>query len=90
MNIHEFTRLSFDEKIDILKTMAALIDQYIDNGSLIHNYQFNNFFVEATIDLDTEDIVEIIPFKRGFLLDRSYIMKQMPRSYNYYAYAKVA
>lgn len=90
MTIQEFTKLSFAEKTEILKNEAKLIDQYMDNDHLIHNYQYSNFFVEATINLETETITEIIPFKRGFLLDRSYILKQLPGAYNLYSYSQVA
>lgn len=90
MTIQEFTRLSFVEKVEILKNQATLIDQYMDNNNLVHNYQLNNFFVEATICLQTETIIDIVPFKRGFLIDRSYILKQLPDAYNYHAYSRVA
>lgn len=90
MTIQEFTRLSFVEKTELLKNQAMLIDQYMDNNNLVHNYQLDNFFVEATICLKTETIVDIVPFKRGFLIDRSYILKQLPDAYNYHSYARVA
>jgi|GEM_PF-2484572 len=90
MNIHQFTRLSFETKAEILKTQANLIDQYMDQGNLIYNYQFNNFFVEATINLETESMIDIVPFKRGFLLDRSYSLKQQPGHYNIFSYVQVA
>lgn len=90
MTIHEFTRLPFSEKAELLKNAATLIDQYIENGRLVHNYQLHQFFVEAVICLDTESIIDIIPFKRGFLIDRSYLMKQLPHAYHFFTYARVA
>jgi hypothetical protein len=90
MTIHEFTKLNFTEKTEILKTEANLIDQYMDQGNLIYNYQLYSFFVEATIDLETESMTDITPFKRGFLLDRSYLLKQPASFYNLFSYTQVA
>lgn len=89
MTIQEFTKLSFEAKTTILKTEADLIDQYMDKGYLIYNYQLENFFVEAAIDLETETMIEIMPFKRGFLLDKSYLTKQQGY-YNLFSYVQVA
>lgn len=89
MTIQEFTKLSFDAKTTILKTQAELIDQYMDKGFLIYNYQLDNFFVEAAINLETESMIEIVPFKRGFIMDRSYTEKQRGY-YNLFSYVQVA
>lgn len=90
MSIQEFTKLNFAKKTEVLKTEANLIDQYMDQGNLVYNYQLHNFFVEATIDLETESMIDIVPFKRGFLLDRSYLLKHPSGFYNLFSYTQVA
>jgi hypothetical protein len=73
MNIREFTKLDLLEKAYLLKHVAILIDSYMDNGNLIKVYTLNGFFVEATINPWNETIVDIIPFRRGFVIDKNFL-----------------
>lgn len=73
MTIQDFARLNFFEQVALLKNEATLIDNYLDAGNLVLIYALNGFFIEATINPMTESIIEIIPFKRGFLSNKRYL-----------------
>ena len=88
MTIVEFTKLDQIEKTHLLKNMATLIDTYMDNGHLVHVYSISGFFVEATIDLATETIIEIIPYHRGFLMSKTYLINHLRQ--NFLSYLNVA
>lgn len=77
MNIQDFARLRLAEQILVLKTEANLIDNYVEKLNLVLVYSLSNFFIEATINPDTEDIIEIIPFKRGFLSNKRYLQDHL-------------
>jgi hypothetical protein len=77
MTIREFAKLDYLEKVYLLKNMATLIDTYMDHGNLVYIYSISGFFVEATINPITEAILDIIPYRRGFLTDKSYLFNHL-------------
>lgn len=88
MTIREFTKLDFLEKTYLLKNMATLIDNYVDNGNLVYIYSLSDFFVEATINPVNETIIDMIPYKRGFLINKSYLYNHLKQ--NMLSYVLVA
>lgn len=88
MNIREFTKLDLLEKTYLLKSAAMLIDTYMDNGHLVKVYTLNGFFVETTINPWDETIIDIIPYKRGFMIDKNFLFNSMPQ--NMHPYVLVA
>jgi hypothetical protein len=73
MTIQDFARKNFIEQVALIKNEATLIDNYLDAGNIVMVYALNGFFIEATINPITESIIEIIPFKRGFLSNKRYL-----------------
>lgn len=65
MTIYEFAKLNPLTQESILNKEAVLIDNYLDNHSIIKAYHLQDFFVEVTMD-QNKTITDIIPFKRGF------------------------
>jgi hypothetical protein len=88
MNIREFAKLDLLEKAYLLKHVAILIDSYMDKSNLVKIYTLNGFFVEATINPWDETIVDIIPFRRGFLFDKNHLFNSIQP--NMYSYVQVA
>ena len=86
--MREFAKLDFLEKAYLLKNMATFIDSYIDNGYLIKIYSLNDFFVEATINPIDETILEMIPYKRGFMINKNYLYNHLRQ--NILSYVQVA
>ncbi len=75
--IQEFAKMDYLEKVHLLKNMATLIDSYEDNGNMVFVYAVSGFFVEATINPTTETIIDIIPYRRGFLTNKSYLLNHL-------------
>ncbi len=73
MTIQDFARQSFTEQISILKHDATLIDSYLEAGNIMLIYSLHGFFIEAAVNPLTETIIEIIPYKRGFLSSKKYL-----------------
>lgn len=88
MTIREFTKLDSLEKAYLLKNMATLIDSYIDNGLLIYIYSVSDFFVEATVNPINETILDMVPYKRGFMINKSYLYNHLRQ--NFLSYVQVA
>lgn len=65
MTIYEFAKLNQVTQESILNKEAILLDNYLDNHSIIKAYHLQDFFVEVTMD-QNKTITDIIPFKRGF------------------------
>ena len=88
MTIHDFAKMNFFDQVSLLKNNATLIDNYLETGSLVLVYSLSSFFIEATIDTNTETITEIIPFKRGFLSNKKYLQNHLRK--HILSYAQVA
>lgn len=70
MTIYKFAKLSFLEKKQLIESNAVFLDNYMDSGNLINTYFFDGFFVEAIMNIRSAKIVEIIPFLRGYKIDK--------------------
>lgn len=77
LTIRDFTKLDFSEKVQLLHHSARLIDSYMDKTNLIDVYALNDFFVETTIEPSTGQVLDIIPYRRGFLMDKSYLYNHL-------------
>lgn len=86
--MREFIKLNILEKAYLLKNMATLIDTYMDKGNLVYIYSLSDFFVEATVNTSTETIIDMIPYKRGFFTNKSYLNNHL--SQNILSYVRVA
>jgi hypothetical protein len=86
--MREFTKLDVLEKAYLLKNMATLIDTYMDKGNMVYIYSLSDFFVEATVNPATETIIDMIPYKRGFFTNKSYLNNHLRQ--NILSYVLVA
>lgn len=70
MTIFEFAKQDHEEKITELKYEAVLLDTYMDNKNRVSIYYLHNFFVEVLTNLTEGTLIDIIPYKRGFKLNK--------------------
>ena len=64
MNIVEYSRLSPNEKEEMLKNYSLLLESYNDKQAVIYIYYLNGFFVEVTEKKD--HVIDYLPFQRGY------------------------
>jgi hypothetical protein len=86
MELLEYLRSKPEEKNNILNKEGIILDTEIENGLAVILYFVNYFFVEVTIDIENDRIVDLIPYKRGFRLPRGYEngMKNKERTNDHY------
>jgi len=70
MTLYEFAKLHREEKITELKHEAVLLDKYPDNKNRVSIYYLHDFFVEVYTNLTEGTLIDIIPYKRGFKLNK--------------------
>lgn len=70
MTINEFAKLNFIEKMALIEQKAVLIDSYPINEQHIKTYYLNDFFLEVIAGIESQYITDIIPYKRGFKVNK--------------------
>jgi len=71
-SLQRFMKMQANEKTSTLTKNGQLLDSYSHNGQKTNLYYLNGFFVEETIDLLTNKLIDLIPYKHGFRLN-SYV-----------------
>jgi len=66
--IHEYAKLSMEEKESLIMEEAVFLERYIDNENTICVYYLDDFFIEVIIK-DGKTISNF-PYKRGYRLDK--------------------
>jgi hypothetical protein len=71
MSIFEFSKLNnVDKTLYMFHFQATKLDSYFEDDTLVYVYFCANFFIEVKINNRTS-FYEIIPFKRGFNLNKN-------------------
>jgi hypothetical protein len=70
MDIFEFAKLSPAQKEELLHTRAMLVECYTEKGKHTSIYYIPSFFVEVTTDIKTKKVADIIPYRRGYKVER--------------------
>lgn len=68
MTLYEYAKASKEQKEAILKSEALFLDQFEDHETITYVYFLNDFFVEVTIK--DGKVIDNIPFKRGYKIDK--------------------
>jgi hypothetical protein len=72
LNIYDFAKLNINEKLVTLKNNGLLFDYYIEKDILVNLYFMHNFFIEERVLKGNHQLLDIIPFKRGFQLNTEF------------------
>lgn len=69
LNLHsivDFARLSKTQQITMLAQEAVLLDLDSEKAIITRLYFIDGFFVEEVFNRDLNEIVDIIPYRKGF------------------------
>jgi len=69
--IYDFARLSQAEKEEMLQNKAILIENYKDGVRIVTVYYIPGFFVEVTTCSLQQKLIDIVPYKRGYKLEKN-------------------
>jgi hypothetical protein len=72
LNIHcfyRFARMNNIAQEQILQHHAHLIDTDLLKDTVINVYYLKGFFVEETRSADKNEVLDIVPFKRGYRIN---------------------
>jgi len=70
MDIFEFAKLSTEKKEEFLHTKAMLLECFTEKDKHFTIYYSPSFFVEVSTDVQTKSIIDIIPYRRGFKIEK--------------------
>ena len=70
MSIYEFIQLDINSKADILWSKGVFLESHFIKEISAKLYYLNDFFVEVVISNEECEIIEIIPFKQGYRLEK--------------------
>ena len=68
-SFYEFAKMDNVQKASELKNNGVLLDKDELKEERVNLYYINGFFVEETIRLKQNKVVDIIPYKHGFRLE---------------------
>ena len=66
LSIYEFARLSFEQKVDLIKRNGVFLENLGDAGNEINLYYLQGLFVEVEVNKLQNFIVDITPFRQGY------------------------
>lgn len=69
MTIYNYAQLGKEEKEELLRNKALLMEHYTDGQATVYVYFLDGFFVE--VRLRDGKITENIPYKRGYRIDKT-------------------
>jgi hypothetical protein len=72
-----FSRLKFEEQAKLLREKGIKIDEDKEMDKLTRLYFINGFFVEETVTCPDNLTTEILPFRRGYKLDKYLEVKEV-------------
>ena len=70
MDMFEFAKLGSRKKEELLHTKAMLLESYADKNKRKTVYYLPSFFVEVTTSLEKNKVVDIIPYRRGYKVEK--------------------
>lgn len=69
-SIHRFLKLDKMNQADLLMTKGLLLDTDIEKESFTNLYLFEGFFVEEVVSRINGEVLEVIPYKQGYRLNK--------------------
>ena len=70
MDIFEFAKLKQEKKEEILHTQAMLLECFTDKDKHFTIYYMPSFFIEVSTNVRTKNISDIIPYRRGYKVEK--------------------
>ena len=70
IGIHNFVKLSLDEKAELIKKKGVFLENFGDAGNEINLYYLQGFFVEVEVNKLQNLVVDIIPFRQGYKINK--------------------
>jgi hypothetical protein len=70
MDIFEFAKLKQEKKEEILHTQAMLLECFTEKDKHFTIYYLPSFFVEVSTNVQTKNIIDIIPYRRGYKVEK--------------------
>lgn len=68
-SFHDFNKLSITEKKELLSAEGIFLDLESEDDLVTRLYFLNGFFVEEVFSRSKNEIVELIPYKKGFKIE---------------------
>ena len=69
MNIYDYAKLPGAEKELLLREEGLFLEKYSDGNNIVFVYYLDGFFIELTTK--EGNIIDLIPFKRGYKLNKT-------------------
>jgi hypothetical protein len=73
----KFINMNLNEQSELLRREGILVDCDIENGRSTSLFYLQGFFAEETISVSENKILEIIPFKQGYKVEKYFEVKQV-------------
>lgn len=70
MDIFEFAKLTQEKKEEVLHTQAMLLECFTEKDKHFTIYYMPSFFVEVSTNITSKSIIDIIPYRRGFKVEK--------------------
>jgi hypothetical protein len=70
MTIYEFTALDINARAEFLWKNGIFLDNYLDEENAFNIYFLKEFFVEVIVSKPNDEIINVVPFKAGYRLDK--------------------
>lgn len=66
----DFIKKDFTSQSLILKENALMLDQYTEKDKTVNLYFLEGFFVEETVSGKENKVIDILPFKQGYKIEK--------------------
>lgn len=67
-SFYDFAKLNREQKEMLLKEEGILLDLESDTKTFTRLYYLDSFFVEEVVNRNSNEIIDIIPYKQGYKL----------------------
>lgn len=71
MTLLNYIRLDLNEKSKLLWKEGTIVDVHVDKDVVISLFYIYDFFVEVTVSINKREVIDIIPYKRGFSFSKA-------------------
>ncbi len=73
----KFIGLDITRQTKLLRKDGILADRDSEKGICVSLYYLHGFFVEETVSVKENKVIEIIPFKQGYKVEKYFEIKQV-------------
>jgi len=69
-DLKQYNSLHLHQKAILLESEALFIDHHFTYSSLYTLFSYNHYFIEVTVESATNNLLNIVAFKKGRKLDK--------------------